>query len=140
MPSQLSPVLGLTVLSLATSQPSPGTATVAVSGEVDLFTAAVLRDRLLEVLGEQTLAVLDVDFAGVTFLDCCGVGALVAVRDVAVQTGVQMRVTNLQRIVRLVLDLVGLLGVLAAPVDVPLAATRPAHPSGAGLTPFRRSG
>jgi anti-anti-sigma factor len=124
MSSQLSPVLGLTLLNPATSQSAPGTARVAVFGEVDLFTAADLRDRLLEVVGERIVAVLEVDFAGVTFLDCCGVGALLAVRDIAVRTGGRLRVTNPQPIVRLLLDLVGVLDVLTAPVDGGAAARR----------------
>lgn len=79
--------------------------------------AAVLSERLLRVLGEQPVTALHVDLAGVTFLDCCGVGALVAVRDVAVRAGIQMRVDHLQRAVRMVLEEVGLLGAFTGPVD-----------------------
>jgi anti-anti-sigma factor len=124
MSTTLSPVNVLTQLHIDTTYPLPDTARVAVVGEVDLATAPVLRDRLLNVLHDQAPAVLDVDLAGVTFLDCTGISALVAVRNAAVRTGRQMRVTHTQAIVRRVLDLTGLLGVLTAPIarEQPLTA------------------
>lgn len=113
----LSASIALPLLDLHTSHPSPGTARVAVSGEVDLYTAAVLLAGLQQVLREQAPAVLDVDLAEVTFLDCTGVDALVVTRDFARHAGVDMRITHPQRIVRRVLDLVGLLSVLADPAE-----------------------
>jgi anti-anti-sigma factor len=118
MSSTLSPVTALT-LHIDTSWPSPSTARVAVVGEVDLATAHLLRDRLLGVLREQAPAVLVVDLAGVTFLDCTGISTLVAVRNAAVRSGRQMRVSHPQPIVRRVLDVTGLLGILTAPIDQP---------------------
>jgi len=131
MSASFSPVIALAILHFDTSYPTPGTTRVIVSGEVDLSTADALRDRLLEVLREQTPAVLDVDLGRVAFLDCAGVGALVAVRNAAVHAGIQLRVTHLQRIVRRVLDLVGLLDVLTR-IDRP--RPRPA-PSRTAVTP-----
>jgi anti-anti-sigma factor len=117
----LSPVTALAQPHLDTSWPAPSTVRVAVVGEVDLATAHLLRDRLLGVLREQAPAVLDVDLAGVTFLDCTGISALVAVRNAAMNTGRQVRVTHPQPIVRRVLDVTGLLGPLTAPIDQPLS-------------------
>jgi anti-anti-sigma factor len=88
-----------TQLHIDTTYPSPATARVAVAGEIDLATAAVLRDRLLSVLRDEAPSMLGVDLAGVTFLDCTGINALVAVRNAAVRTGRQMRVTHPQPIV-----------------------------------------
>ena len=51
--SPFSPVNALTQLHIDTTYPSQATARVAVSGEVDLATAQVLRDRLLGVLRDQ---------------------------------------------------------------------------------------
>ena len=121
MSTTLSPVTELAQLHLDTSWPAPSTVRVAVVGEVDLATAHLLRDRLLGVLREQAPAVLDVDLAGVTFLDCTGISALVAVRNAAMRTGRQVRVTHPQPIVRRVLDVTGLLGPLTAPIDQPLS-------------------
>jgi anti-anti-sigma factor len=120
-------------LHLDTSWPAPSTARVAVAGEVDLTTAHLLRDRLLGVLREQTPALLDVDLAGVTFLDCAGISALVAARNAAMRTGRQVRVTHPHPIVRWVLDVTGLLGVLTTPADKPLTA-EPASSAQTGPT------
>ena len=130
-----SPVNTLAQLHLCTSYPSPDTARVAVFGTVDLATAQVLRDGLLGVLHDEASAVLDVDLAGVDFLDCTGISALVAVHTAAVRTGRQIRVIDPQPIVHRVLDLTGFLGVLAAPVDQPRPLTaRSDYPSSVGPT------
>lgn len=119
MSTTLSPVTALTPLHLDTRWPSASTALVTVAGEVDLATAHLLRDRLGGVLREHGLAALDVDLAAVTFLDCTGISALVAVRNAAIQAGCQMRITHPQPIVRRVLEVTGLLGVFTDPIDPP---------------------
>jgi anti-anti-sigma factor len=99
------------------SCPSPTVVRVVVVGDVDLSSAAVLRDGLLRVLHDRDPAVVEVDLAGVAFLDCTGIGALAAVYHTAVRSGRRLRVTDPQPIVRKVLELTGLLGVLTAPID-----------------------
>ncbi len=128
-----SPVTGLAQLHIDASYPSAATAQVAVVGEVDLATAPVLRERLLRVLRDQRPDLLDVDLAGVTFLDCTGLGALVAVRNAAIQAGRQMRVSHPQPIVRRVLEVTGLLGVFTTPTTVP-APSGSGYPSRVGPT------
>lgn len=135
--STLSPVNASTQLHVDTSYPSPATAWVAVSGEVDLATAEVLRDGLLDVLRDEAPTMLGVDLAGVTFLDCAGISALVAVRNAAARTGRQMRVTHAQPIVRRVLDLTGLLDIFTAPIDRP-QPRRPRLSARPRLAPFPR--
>jgi anti-anti-sigma factor len=129
-----SPVITSAQLRIVTSYPSPATALVTVVGEVDLATTPVLREQLLRVLRDQRPDLLDVDLAGVTFLDCTGLGVLVAVRNSAVQAGRQMRVSHPQPIVRRVLDVTGLLGVFTAPTIGP-APTGTMYPSRVGSTP-----
>ena len=130
------PVNASTQLHIDITYPSPAAAWVAVSGEVDLATAEVLRDRLLGVLRDEATTVLCVDLAGVTFLDCAGISALVAVRNAAVRTGRQMRVTHAHPIVRRVLDLTGLLDGFTAPIDqLQPRGTRFDCRSGAGSVP-----
>jgi hypothetical protein len=110
MSASFSPVIALALLHFDTSYPAPGTTRVIVSGEIDLSTADALRDRLLQVLREQAPAV---------------------------HAGIQMRVTHLQRIVRRVLDLVGLLDVLTAPIDLPQPRpTGSGQPSRTAVTPL----
>ena len=125
MSTPLSPIPAPAPLHVTASYPSLSTATVAVIGEVDLATATTLRDVLLRVLREPTRVLLDVDLGGVAFLDCAGVGALVAGRNAAVGAGRQLRISRPRPIVRRVLDLTGLLGVLTAPIDQP-------QPTGSG--------
>ena len=96
MSTTLLPMTAVTQLHIDTSYPSPNTARAAVAGEVDLATAPVLSDRLLGLLDGRAPAVLEVDLAGCTFLDCTGIGALVRVRNAAVQTGCQIRVIHPQ--------------------------------------------
>jgi len=117
-----SPVTGSAQLHIDTSYPSTATARVAVAGEVDLATTPALRERLLHVLRDQRPELLDVDLAEVTFLDCTGLGALVAVRNAAIRAGGQMRVSHPQPVVRRVLEVTGLLGVFTAPTIVPATA------------------
>lgn len=122
-------------LRMDTTYASSDTARVAVGGEVDLATAEVLRDRLLNVLGGHPLGVLTVDLSGVTFLDCAGVSALVCLRNAAVQVDCQMWVTDPRPLVRRVLDLTGVLGILTAPTGQPRRVmTEPDYSTRAGLT------
>lgn len=123
MLTSISPVPASPQLRIDTTYPSPDTARAAVVGEVDLATAPELRDRLLNVLRKYPPAALVVDLSGVTFLDCTGISALVAVRNAAVQVDYHLRVTGSPPIVHRILDLTGLLRVLTAPTD---QAQRPA--------------
>ena len=117
-------------LTLETSHPAPVGVRVAVTGEVDLATAATLHDGLLGVLREHAPAVLDVDLDAVTFLDCVGLGALLDVRQAALRAGARMWGTRPRPIVRRVLEVTGLLDVLTAPIHqlLPVPA-RPVEPS-----------
>jgi anti-anti-sigma factor len=133
MSTKLSPVAGLTQLRIDTSDTSPATARASVVGEVDMATAYALHDELLSVLSAQTPDLFDVDLAGVTFMDCTGLGVLVALRRAAAQAGCQLRVTNPQPIVRRVLEVTGLLGILTAPIGQPTPVpTRSEYPSQIG--------
>jgi anti-anti-sigma factor len=98
------------------SFPSPGTIRLAAAGEVDLATAPTLGKRLLTVVDAHRPAVIDIDLAKVSFLDCSGVSVLVRVRNTVEPTGCQIRISHPQPIVAMVLDLLGLLGPLTAPI------------------------
>lgn len=73
---------------------------IAVSGEVDVYSAPALRDRLTELL--ETGPSVVVDLTDVSFLDSTGLGALVAARTVAAgQGGALALVCTQQRILKL---------------------------------------
>jgi anti-anti-sigma factor len=60
-------------------------ALVTVSGELDIATAAVLRDKLAAAVAvyEETA----IDLAGLDFCDCTGIGTLVAAQNLARSLG-----------------------------------------------------
>jgi anti-anti-sigma factor len=124
-----SPVTASTSLHITTMiNTPPGTARVAVTGEVDLATAPEFRDAMLGLLRTRDPSILDIDLAGVTFLDCTGISALVAVRNAAIDAGCHVRVRHPQPIVGRVLEVTGLLDVLT--VEPQRLPPDPEHPPG----------
>lgn len=80
------------------------TATLAVTGELDLAGAPYLSHQLQAVI-ERGAAVVRVDLAGLEFIDSQGVGVLVrAYRDL----GDRLQITGATRSVRRVFDVTGL--------------------------------
>jgi anti-sigma B factor antagonist len=101
--------------------PAPATIRIALAGEVDLATAPDLLDRLLSVLHAEHPAVLEVDLTDVSFLACAGVGAPACVRSAAVRAGCQLRIVHPQPIVRMVLELTGMLADMTVATTASLA-------------------
>jgi anti-sigma B factor antagonist len=62
---------------------------LAVTGEVDVYSAPQLRDRLTELIDSGKRAVI-VDLSGVSFLDSTGIGTLVAGLNQAASAGGQL--------------------------------------------------
>ncbi|MGC9666095.1 STAS domain-containing protein [Planosporangium sp. 12N6] len=109
------------------------THTVTPTGEIDLLVAGPLRAAIQHALDSPYVGGVVVDLHRVTFLDCAGVGALVAGHNTATQRRTPFRVINPQRQVRRVLDVTGVLAVLTHDSD-------PAPLSGRHvLLPGRRS-
>ena len=61
--------------------------TLSPAGEVDLGTAGALRTTIQDTLHTPHPVDVVVDLSEVTFLDCAGIGALVAGRNTAVRRG-----------------------------------------------------
>ncbi|HEX6683271.1 MAG TPA: STAS domain-containing protein [Candidatus Limnocylindrales bacterium] len=133
-----------TQLRLAICCPVPGTAAVAVAGEVDIATAPTLYAALLDALNSHTPVVLDVDLSACTFLDCSGIRVLLAAHATAQTRGCHMWIRHPRRLVRLVLEVTGLLSRFTAPYDptaVPAAnqtgtQTQPSRSTAAGEAAF----
>jgi anti-anti-sigma factor len=117
MLTTFSPAIPLTQFRADIECPSPGVARVTVIGEIDLLSAAALRIRLLVVLFALRPRRIEVDLAGVTFMDCTGLTSLIVASNLAARAGCQLRITSPQPIVRRILDLTGLFDVLAAGFD-----------------------
>jgi anti-anti-sigma factor len=81
--------------------------TLTVRGEVDLDSAEELRRAVLGCFQEDP-AEVEVDVAGVSFLNSSGVSALLAGAREADGSGVRFTVSNPQPTVRKVIDTVGL--------------------------------
>lgn len=71
--------------------PSPGTAVVRVTGEVDLCTVGHLRDVVMTRL-RSTLTMLVIDLSEVTFLAVAGLKVLVEANLLAQETGTDLYV------------------------------------------------
>jgi anti-sigma B factor antagonist/stage II sporulation protein AA (anti-sigma F factor antagonist) len=109
--------------SLTRQQCDDGVVTLAPVGEVDMGAVDALGSALQDALSAGRVDVV-VDLAGVTFLDCAGIGVLVAGRNAAVCEGCGYMVVNSQWQVRRVLELTGVLTALTerlrpAPVHDP---------------------
>jgi anti-sigma B factor antagonist len=94
---------------------------VGVSGEVDVYAAPELRERLTEILAGGRSVVVDLTEVG--FLDSTGLGALVAARTSAAERGAELPlVCTHQRILKL-FTITGLDGVFSIheTVDAALA-------------------
>src|SRR5262245_56659293 len=62
-------------LTLAT-QKTQGATVIAVGGEIDVYTAPRLRDKITELVGDGVYHII-IDMEGVEFLDSTGLGVLV---------------------------------------------------------------
>jgi anti-sigma B factor antagonist len=76
-------------------------AALRVTGEVDVYTAPELRERVVELLAAGYVHLI-VDLRDVVFLDSTGIGALVGVlRRVRAQDGSLMLVTSSERLLNI---------------------------------------
>jgi anti-anti-sigma factor len=91
-----------------------GTVLVVIAGELDISNSHILRVRLLAALRDRHPAVLDVDMANVTFMDCSTVRALVSVHATAEKSGCRMRIVNPRSIVVRILEVLGLFGLFGS--------------------------
>jgi anti-anti-sigma factor len=87
---------------------------LVLHGEIDLVVREELDDVLQHTLG-LSHAVVEVDLRHVTFLDCSGIGVLIAANNTARHRGQGVIVTNSGGIVRRVLELTNVLPRLTAP-------------------------
>lgn len=86
------------------SLPGAGHVVVGVHGDVDIASAADLREHLQREVERYALVV--VDLAGVGFMDSTGLGVLVAAHNRAKASGRRLVVAEPQRLVRNALRLV----------------------------------
>lgn len=98
---------------LRVEMPSGDTARVVVSGEIDMAVTAALSASVLGVLRADGVRLVEVELSAVGFIDACGVGALLAARNDARGQGKSLVVRGARGMPRRVLEMTGVLGVLA---------------------------
>jgi anti-sigma B factor antagonist len=96
------------VITLSTSTGDDGAVTVTVVGEVDTFTAPVLRSSLDSQL-EQSPKELVIDLSGVQFLGSAGLAVLVETQKAARARDVALRLIATTRAVTRPLEVTGLI-------------------------------
>jgi anti-anti-sigma factor len=89
------------------SYTTPGS--VRVHGDLDFRSAPLVRDALVEAISQPLGEDVQVDLAGVTFLDCAGLGALIAASNAARTRARRIFVTNPSGAARRVLEICDLL-------------------------------
>ncbi len=99
---------------------------IAVFGDLDRPGASPLERAVIHVLREQRPAHLEIDLAGVPFLDAGGVRVLLQCRTDARQLGCRVTLTNVQPEAYRVLEIVSLLG----PFGVAVSAAVLRHGAG----------
>ena len=123
------PILRYPRLARSVTEPQPGTQAVLeiddlrvsirpgplpvieVHGEIDVWSGRQLRDQLLWVMSRHG-ARLALDLGGVTFIDCAGIGALLATRRRAELDGGSVRIVRVSPRVRRILALANVQQVL----------------------------
>jgi anti-sigma B factor antagonist len=92
-------------------QPRGATRVYALVGELDLATAPDLRDVLFAAVrsGARRLVL---DLADLTFIDATGIGALLAVRQLAMSSDGALAVANVSKHVARIFDITGVAGPL----------------------------
>jgi anti-anti-sigma factor len=103
-------------------------AVVQVTGDVDVASCGVLRDRLLRIVTDEGFRGLVVNLAGVRFIDSTGVGVLVGVWRAVRATPSRLALAAPAPQIRRVLDIAGLTKILPvydAEADAVHAARQP---------------
>lgn len=111
-----------------TSRNEGGRGVISVVGEVDVYTAPRLRERLSDLVssGQRHLVV---DLSGVDFLDSTGLGVLVGgLNQVRTHGGSLTLVCNTERILK-VFRITGLTGVFPIHAHLHSALTAPIEPA-----------
>jgi anti-sigma B factor antagonist len=106
---------------------STNVAVVSPTGDLDLSSAHVLRERLIEACKDSRLVL--VDLVGVTFLDSTALGVLVGASRRCAKAGQEFQVINAWGTCLKVLQLTGLSFLLGSTADAPGAVPQQVMPA-----------
>ncbi len=102
------------VANVVPDQPSPGSVTVVVSGEVDLGDQDAFRSTIVDSASPPTTMVV-LDLTGVTFLGSSGIGALITAWKELGDRHIGLRLEECSDIVGRVLEIAGVRDLLDGP-------------------------
>jgi len=85
-------VAGDDLVSVADVRRSDGRATITLRGEVDALVEQTIVDCIRQTAVLPSLAAIEVDATGITFIDSCGLRALLVGREVALSHGLEFEV------------------------------------------------
>ena len=105
-------------LSITTSKTSEDSVLIAAEGEVDVSCASQLREAIDDVMSSGATTI-EIDLAQVPYIDSTGIGVLVGAAHHALDEQAKLVVSNPQRNVKRVLDLLGITAELG--IDSPEA-------------------
>ncbi|MDA0632719.1 STAS domain-containing protein [Nonomuraea sp. MCN248] len=126
----LPPSTAFSRLSITTTPGAkPGTLTIRARGEIETLTVAALRHAVVDGLRRHQPARIELDLSAVVFFDARGVSTLLVSRQDTERLGCRLTVVDASRIVRRVLDIVGLLEWSGLPSSY-VPSPRAASPSG----------
>jgi anti-anti-sigma factor len=90
------------------TQRGSNSSTLIIEGEADLATAVEIVDAGIRALDAGDVQSLRIDLAAVTFMDSTGIGALIQLRNIAIEKDKQIALENVpERIIKL-LQITGL--------------------------------
>jgi anti-anti-sigma factor len=108
--------------SMSQSCTDAGAVCLRLAGDIDLGSRDSLRNRLVAMIDIDHVDHVLVDLDEVTFLDCSGIGALVAGYNAALAAGCRYEVRSPHGIVSMILRICGVDVVLGIDVAAPPAA------------------
>ncbi|AGL20804.1 STAS domain-containing protein [Actinoplanes sp. N902-109] len=92
---------------------------VVPEGDIDVASAAAMRQVLQQIMDRREYHHIDVDMRAVTFLDSSGLGMFVAAHRAATARGVALRLIEPGPVVRMVLEVTNLNEVLTGTTAQP---------------------
>ncbi|MEU4782507.1 STAS domain-containing protein [Micromonospora sp. NPDC023633] len=120
-----------TPLSMTVDRSDPAAPLIRVGGDLAYTTAGPLRAEVDRVLADAPPALV-LDFTGLLFIDSTGLGVIVHAWREGQQCGTALRLRAVPRFLATILDMTGVTGLLARPLDEGLTAAEGAagHPAG----------
>lgn len=92
---------------LSSERPSPDTAVIAITGEIDIFTAPDVRRAGLEAITDGVMRVV-LDLTSTTFLDSTGLGVIIGLSKRVRPAGGDVVIVNVDEGIARTLEITGL--------------------------------